>query len=124
MDIGETLEASTPAQFRTWLRKNHGKKSEIWLIQYKKASGKPTLSLQQAQDEAMCFGWVDSFMKSIDLERYATRFSPRRPKSNWTQGNRQRALQLAAEGRMTSAGKAALPADMRVLAGLPQQEES
>ncbi len=112
MDITETLYAVTPAEFRKWLRANHKKRKEIWLIQYKKAASKPSLPLEQAVEEAICFGWIDSYVKSIDAERYATRFSPRRPKSNWTATNKALARRLIAEGRMMPAGFAALPADM------------
>ncbi|HEY5902171.1 MAG TPA: hypothetical protein VIU39_06440, partial [Anaerolineales bacterium] len=63
--------------------------------------------------EALCFGWIDSTEKSMDSERYALRFSPRRPKSNWTEANRERARSLVASGRMTTAGARVLPADMQ-----------
>src|SRR5512140_3426018 len=113
MDIAETLYVTTPAEFRKWLKANHKAKKEIWLVQYKKATKKPSLTLEQALDEAICFGWIDSYMKGIDAERYATRFSPRRPRSNWTDTNRMRARKLMAERRMTPAGLAALPPDMQ-----------
>ncbi len=112
MNIGETLNVSTSSQFRKWLLKNHSKKKEIWLIQYKKASGRPSIDYIDAVEEAICFGWIDSIEKSIDSERYATRFSPRRPKSNWTQTNKERARKMIAAGRMTDAGLAALPQDL------------
>ena len=113
MEIGETLYVTTPAEFRKWLLKNHRAKKEIWLLQYKKNTGKPSLTLDEALEEAVCFGWIDSYMKGMDEQRYATRFSPRRPKSNWTETNRARARRLIADGRMTEAGLAALPADMQ-----------
>ena len=113
MEIGELLYVTTPAEFRRWLRKNHAVKKEIWLVQYKKATGKPTLNLEAATEEALCYGWIDSYVKGMDAERYATRFTPRRPRSNWTETNRKLALRLIEEGRMTKAGKAALPADLQ-----------
>ncbi|HTP01940.1 MAG TPA: hypothetical protein VMJ64_11250 [Anaerolineales bacterium] len=113
MDIGETLYVTTPAEFRRWLKANHKARTEIWLVQYKKATRKPSITLDQALDEAVCFGWIDSYMKGIDAEKYATRFSPRRPRSNWTQTNRDRARRLIAEGKMTQAGLAALPEDLK-----------
>ena len=64
-------------------------------------------------EEALCFGWIDNIEKSIDAERYALRFSPRRPKSNWTNTNKDRARKMIAEGRMTPAGRATLPADVK-----------
>ncbi len=112
MQVGETLYVVTPAEFRKWLQANHGAKKEIWLVQYKKATGKPTITLDEALQEAICFGWIDSYMKSLDAERYATRFSPRRARSNWTETNRQRARKLIAAGRMTEAGLASLPPDL------------
>ena len=113
MDIGETLYVTTLADFRRWLKANHSTKKEIWLVQYKKATGKPSLTLPEAQEEAICFGWIDSYIKGIDAERYATRFTPRRPKSNWTETNKERARRMIAAGRMTAAGRACLPPDMR-----------
>ena len=113
MDIGETLYVTTTAEFRRWLKANHKARTEIWLVQYKKATRKPSITLDQALDEAVCFGWIDSYMKGIDAEKYATRFSPRRPRSNWTQTNRDRARRLIAEGKMTQAGLAALPEDLK-----------
>lgn len=113
MEIGETLYATTRADFRTWLEANHRGKSEIWLINYKKATGKPTIPYVEAVEEAICFGWIDGFEKSMDAERYATRFTPRRPKSNWTETNKERARRMIAGGKMTAAGYASLPEDVR-----------
>jgi uncharacterized protein YdeI (YjbR/CyaY-like superfamily) len=112
MEIGETLDVKSSSQFRNWLAKNHSQKKEIWLIQYKKASGRPSIDYIEAVEEAICFGWIDNIEKSIDSERYATRFSPRKPKSNWTQTNKERARKLIATGRMTDAGLAALPSEL------------
>jgi uncharacterized protein YdeI (YjbR/CyaY-like superfamily) len=113
MEIGETLYVTTPAEFRKWLKANHKAKQEIWLVQYKKATRKPSISYVEAVEEAICFGWIDGLEKSMDTERYATRFTPRRPRSNWTETNKDRARRLIAEGRMTDAGKAALPPDIQ-----------
>ncbi len=113
MDIGETLYVTSPAEFRRWLKANHQTRKEIWLIQYKKATKKRSIALVEAQDEAICFGWIDSYIKGIDAERYATRFTPRRSKSNWTETNRERARQMIAAGRMTAAGMACLPPEMQ-----------
>ncbi len=112
MEIGETLYVTRPAEFRKWLRANHSTRKEIWLVQYKKATGKPSLTLEQALDEAVSFGWIDSYVKSMDAERYAIRFTPRRPRSNWTETNKERARRLIAAGRMTPAGMAALPPEL------------
>ena len=112
MEIGETLYVTTGEEFRKWLEQNHKAKTEIWLIRYKKATGKPSLDYVEAVEEAICFGWIDNLEKSMDTERYALRFSPRRPKSNWTETNRQRARKLVADGKMTEAGLASLPKDL------------
>jgi len=111
MEIGETLYVTDREDFRKWLEKNHKSKKEIWLIHYKKAANKPSINYVEAVEEALCFGWVDGLQKSMDTERYALRFSPRRPKSNWTETNRERARRLIAEGKMMEAGRASLPED-------------
>jgi len=113
MEIGETLYAITRDEFRKWLEKNHQTRKEIWLIQYKKATKKPSINYVEAVEEAICFGWIDNTEKSMDAERYATRFSPRRPKSNWTNTNKDRARRMVAEGRMSPAGRATLPPDVK-----------
>ena len=113
MEIGETIYVTTGDEFRKWLVKNHSDKREIWLIQYKKATKKPSINYVEAVEEALCFGWIDGLEKSMDAERYALRFSPRRPKSNWTNTNKERARKMIAEGRMTPAGRATLPPDVK-----------
>ena len=112
MDIGETLYVTHRKDLRKWLQENHTSKKEIWLIQYKKATKKPSLNYVDAVEEALCFGWIDGLEKRMDAEQYALRFSPRRPKSNWTETNKERARKLIAEGKMTEAGLATLPKDI------------
>ena len=111
MEIGETLTAANSADFRRWLEANHQEHKEIWLVIYKKASGKSGVSYEEAVDTALCFGWIDSTMKSMDAEKVAQRFSPRRKGGNWTATNLAKARRLIAEGKMTAAGRAALPED-------------
>ncbi|MCI0549658.1 MAG: hypothetical protein L0287_01750 [Anaerolineae bacterium] len=113
MQIGETIYVTTSDEFRKWLLKNHKTKKEIWLIRYKKATKKPSLNYVEAVEEAICFGWIDNIEKSMDAERFALRFSPRRPKSNWTNTNKERARKMIAEGRMTEPGRATLPPDVK-----------
>jgi uncharacterized protein YdeI (YjbR/CyaY-like superfamily) len=96
------------------LEENHQSKKEIWLIQYKKATKKPSINYVEAVEEAICFGWIDGLEKSMDAERYALRFSPRRPKSNWTETNKERARKLIAQRKMTESGRAALPPELKV----------
>jgi uncharacterized protein YdeI (YjbR/CyaY-like superfamily) len=76
-------------------------------------TGKPRITYEESIEEALCFGWIDSTGKSLDAERTALRFSPRRPKSNWVEINKERARRLIAAGLMTPAGYAALPPDVR-----------
>lgn len=114
MQIGETLTAHTPADFRRWLEANHQAKKEIWLVIYKKASGKAGISYDESIEEALCFGWIDSLAKSMDAEKYAQRFSPRRKGGNWTATNLAKARRLIAEGKMTEAGRQILPDDFDV----------
>jgi uncharacterized protein YdeI (YjbR/CyaY-like superfamily) len=113
MEISETLYVTTREAFRKWLEENHKSKKEIWLIQYKKATKKPSMNYADAVEEALCFGWIDGTQKSMDTERYALRFSPRRPKSNWTETNKERARRLLTEGKMTEAGWATLPPELK-----------
>ncbi|HEX9840476.1 MAG TPA: hypothetical protein VGA72_14090 [Anaerolineales bacterium] len=113
MEIGETLYVITSDEFRKWLIKNHLTKKEIWLIQYKKATKKPSINYVDAVEEAICFGWIDGFEKGMDAERYAIRFTPRGPKSNWTNTNKERARKMIVQGRMTKTGRATLPLDVK-----------
>jgi uncharacterized protein YdeI (YjbR/CyaY-like superfamily) len=114
MEIGETLYVTTCDDFRKWLEKNHKTKNEIWLIQYKNATKKPSINFHDAVEEAMCFGWTESIgFKGLDGERYVTRYTPRKPKSKWSEKNKERARRLIAEGRMTEAGHATLPPDVK-----------
>jgi uncharacterized protein YdeI (YjbR/CyaY-like superfamily) len=112
MQIGETLDARTPEDFADWLAANGQGAKEIWVIIYKKGSGKQSVTYEQLVETALCHGWIDGIMKGLDAERYAQRFSPRRKKSNWTEANKAIARRMLAEGRMTDAGRAVLPIDI------------
>jgi len=109
MEIGETIYVTTREEFREWLEKNHKFKKEIWLIQYKKFTQKPSIPYVDAVEEAICFGWIDGFEKGMDDQRFAKRFTPRRQKSHWTDTNIVRARKMIEEGKMTEAGRAILP---------------
>lgn len=113
MELNETVYFRTGNEFRTWLSAHHASEDAVWLLFYKKASGKPGIAYEDAVEEAICYGWIDSRMKGIDSERYAIRFTPRRKGSNWSESNRARALKMMRAGKMTSAGFAALPDDLR-----------
>jgi uncharacterized protein YdeI (YjbR/CyaY-like superfamily) len=112
MEIGKTLDARTPEDLADWLAANGQGAKEIWVIIYKKGSGKQTVTYEQLVETALCYGWIDGIMKGMDAERYAQRFSPRRKRSNWTEANKAIARRLLAEGRMTDAGRAVLPSDV------------
>jgi uncharacterized protein YdeI (YjbR/CyaY-like superfamily) len=93
------------AAFEAWLRSNHGRESEIWLRIYKKGSGKPTVTVAQALDVALCWGWIDGIRKGLDEDSFLQRYTPRRPRSIWSQINREHVARLTATGRMTTAGQ-------------------
>ena len=121
--ITETLYVHRVADWRVWLRKHHRTAREIWLVYYRKETGKPRISYNDAVDEALCFGWIDSTAKKVDADRTAQRFTPRRPGSKTSEMNKARARRLVRERRMTPVGLAAigtlraprlvLPADIR-----------
>jgi uncharacterized protein YdeI (YjbR/CyaY-like superfamily) len=110
VEIGETFLAPTREAWRAWLAEHHATATEIWLVLGKKGSGVQTVTLDEATEEATCFGWVDSVMKRIDDRTHALRFTPRKPKSVWSQSNVDRVQRLTAEGRMTPAGLALVEA--------------
>jgi uncharacterized protein YdeI (YjbR/CyaY-like superfamily) len=93
-------------EWRAWLEENHEREKEAWLIHYKKHSGKSGLKYDEAVNEAICFGWIDGKMKSIDEERFILRYSPRKTKSVWSKINKEKALRLIEEGRIHTAGLA------------------
>jgi len=93
-------------EWRSWLRRNHSRKKEAWLIFYKKHTGKGKMSYLEALDEALCFGWIDGRLKRIDDEKHMMRFSPRRKESIWSDWNVKRVRKLMKEGKMTPAGLA------------------
>jgi uncharacterized protein YdeI (YjbR/CyaY-like superfamily) len=112
VEVGETLYAASREDFRKWLAEHHQSKQEIWLVFYRKSSGKPTIPYDDAVEKAICYGWIDSQQKPIDAERLARRFTPRRKQSEWSKYNKARALKMLREGRMTRAGMAVLPTEV------------
>lgn len=91
-------------ELRVWLEANHATAAELWVGVYKKGVDKRSVTLAEAQDVGMCFGWVDSMSRRIDDESYMLRFTPRRPRSDWTPGNVARAKELIAAGLMHDSG--------------------
>jgi len=106
MKLGKTFYARNRREWRSWLFRNHRTAPEIFLVYYKKHSGKPRVSYNDAVDEALCYGWIDSILKPIDGDCYAQRFSPRRPTSRLSAMNHERVRRLIAARRMTRAGLA------------------
>ena len=106
MKEDKTLHVANRDDWRAWLTKNHATQKEVWLIYYKKHTGKPRIPYDDAVEEAICFGWIDSTVKRIDDEKYAQKFTPRNDKSNWSELNRKRAEKMVKEERMTEAGLA------------------
>lgn len=94
----------TEADFERWLSKHHDRETELWLRIYKKSSGIPTVTAAQALDVALCWGWIDGLRKSYDDESFLQRYSPRRPRSIWSQVNRDNVERLIKAGRMTPHG--------------------
>lgn len=109
MKITERYYAKNRKEWRSWLKKHHDVKSEIWLVYYTKASGKQRIPYNDAVEEALCYGWIDSTLKKIDRDRFAQRFTPRKPKAVWSAMNLERARGLMELGRITKAGLAQLP---------------
>ena len=101
---------ATPAAFRAWLEKNHARRIELLVGFYKRSSGKPSITWPESVDEALCFGWIDGLRKSIDETRYTIRFTPRKPRSNWSAINIKRVGELEQLGLMSAAGRAAFAA--------------
>lgn len=103
-----TFYPKSRQEWRDWLAHHHDKEQSIWLIYYKKKSGKPTVAYSDAVDEALCFGWIDSKAKAVDEETFMQFFSRRKPKSVWSKVNKEKIERLAKEGRMTEAGYAVI----------------
>ncbi len=97
----------TPADFRKWLEENHRTETELLVGYYKVGTEKPSMNWSESVDEALSFGWIDGIRKSIDEESYCNRFTPRKPKSNWSAVNIKKVEELTRLGKMTEAGLAA-----------------
>ncbi len=112
MDIGQTLKVKNSLEWRRWLAKHHADTKEIWLVYYKKTSGKSGVTYEDSVQEALAYGWIDGQNKSIDDKTFAGRFTPRKPKSNWSASNTARVKKLLADGRMAEPGLAVLPPEL------------
>jgi uncharacterized protein YdeI (YjbR/CyaY-like superfamily) len=127
MDVGETLDVRARAAWRSWLHRNHARKKEIWLVYHAKAGGKRSIAYNDAVDEALCFGWIDSTVKKLGPQSRAQRFTPRRKGSPVSEMNKARARRLVRERRMTAVGLAALGSAARAACrrtGCPERAPS
>jgi uncharacterized protein YdeI (YjbR/CyaY-like superfamily) len=106
MKTTNELYVTNRVDWRTWLRKNHGSRKEVWLIYYKKHTGKPSIPYDDSIEEAICFGWIDNIIKRIDDEKFVRKFTPRKAKSKWSEVNKKRARKMMKEGKMAEAGLA------------------
>ncbi|MFL5605235.1 MAG: YdeI/OmpD-associated family protein [Gemmatimonadaceae bacterium] len=97
----------TPAAFRAWLHANHARVSELLVGFYRKDSGRPSITWPESVDEALCYGWIDGVRRSLDEHSYSIRFTPRKPKSIWSNVNIAKVEALIRDGRMMPAGLAA-----------------
>ncbi|PKP34196.1 MAG: hypothetical protein CVU00_07875 [Bacteroidetes bacterium HGW-Bacteroidetes-17] len=104
MKVFESIHFKTRNDFREWLKINHNKSEGIWIIFYKKHTRIETISYDEALDEALCFGWIDSTKKSVDEETYIWKFTPRTNVKNWSDINKMRVNKLIKTGLMTKAG--------------------
>ena len=112
LDVSRATPVASADEFDRWLGDHGASEGERIVAIHKKASGRQTVTFDELLDVALCHGWVDTQTKGIDQDRYAIRFVPRRPGSNWSATNRDRVRRLQQEGRLTPAGQAALPADL------------
>ena len=104
------VQPATRAQWRSWLAEHHAAITGVWLVSYKKATGKPRIEYEEAIEEALCFGWVDGKANTLDEERSMLWFAPRKPRTGWSRPNKQRVARLLAAGLMAPAGLAKVEA--------------
>jgi uncharacterized protein YdeI (YjbR/CyaY-like superfamily) len=104
-----TLDVRKRPQWRKWLEAHHESTSEIWLVFHKRHTAEGCLSYDDAVEEALCFGWIDSIVRRLDEDRYARKFTPRKPESRWSTINRQRYAELEARGLLAAPGRERVP---------------
>jgi uncharacterized protein YdeI (YjbR/CyaY-like superfamily) len=109
----ELLELRTRQQWRKWLGKHHASSPGVWLVFHKAHTNVTSIPYEDSVREALCFGWIDSLIKRLDEDRYALKFTPRKPTSKWSDLNRKRWAELNAAGLLAEAGIAAAPTDTR-----------
>ena len=102
----ETIFFSSADEWEAWLDENHARVTGVWIKMAKKASGIASVNHPDALERALCFGWIDGRRERLDETYFLQRFTPRRPRSKWSQINRDKVEQLTAERRMRPAGLA------------------
>ena len=117
MKMLKTLFVANRKEWRTWLEQHHHSEPEVWLISYKGHPGKEQIPYEDAVEEALCFGWIDSIIQRIDEEQYGRKYTPRSNNNNWSSTNIKRMRKLIAEGRMTEVGLSKI--DPQLLANEP-----
>jgi uncharacterized protein YdeI (YjbR/CyaY-like superfamily) len=103
-DGRQAVYAMTRKEWRIWLKQNSQSEKSVWLILYHKRSDVPCVTINDATEEALCFGWIDSLAKKRDAESFYLTFTPRNPKSKWSKINRERAERLIAKRLMSRHG--------------------
>jgi uncharacterized protein YdeI (YjbR/CyaY-like superfamily) len=98
------------AEWRDWLAEHHATSDGVWLVSWKAATGRPRVPYEEAVEEALCVGWIDSLANTLDHERHLQLMTPRRPGSGWSRRNKERVERLTAAGLMRPAGLAAVAA--------------
>ena len=108
MEEKPRVQPASRSEWRAWLEANHRVAGGVNLVTWKKRAGQPTVTYEEAVEEALCFGWIDGVLGRLDDDRTTLWFSPRRPKSTWARSNKERVARLEAAGLMTEAGRAAV----------------
>jgi uncharacterized protein YdeI (YjbR/CyaY-like superfamily) len=106
MKTMKRFPATDRSEWRSWLATNHESEREVWVVFQKKHTGQTGMSYEEAVEEALCFGWIDSIVRRLDNDSYARKFTPRMDKANWSETNKRRVAKCIKEGRMTAIGLA------------------
>jgi uncharacterized protein YdeI (YjbR/CyaY-like superfamily) len=102
--------SKNPSEWREWLQNNHDKSTGVWLVFHKKETGQASIDYEDAVNEALCFGWIDSIIKKLDDQQYARKFTPRNDNSKWSASNKVRIEKLITSGQITEIGLAKIEA--------------
>jgi uncharacterized protein YdeI (YjbR/CyaY-like superfamily) len=122
--MSEPIFFASPQEFYDWLEKHHETETEVYVGIYKAHTGKRAMSWSESVDQALCFGWIDGNVNTIDEDRYMQRFTPRKPGSNWSKVNVEKVAKLMEAGLMRPAGLAAFERRRDDLTGVYSYEEA